>query len=793
MRIAWILFAWLPYLLLSQPTYHQSKLDSLQKLINHSPHAERKVMLLLDQSKYLFYQNMVKEQEQILDLAIEVVEKTQNDSLKAVVYLKRGKPRLVYRDRNERMEVCCETAFRLAKELKDINLITQAKECQAALLPLNDEKLRLEVENDILEQKEQAGLSGFPLAVSYYNIGDISSRIGQTDTGYYYLFKALSIFKKIDLNDEVKIYLGMTYNVISDLYIENLAKYDTALLYADTALTMFNQMKAIPYENAVRATLSSVYINLAKYKEALENRKKIIANNGNKFLAGDDEAQLGFLSYQNGDYFEALEYFKSGHEKFKAANEYRNRVIQAMNIAFIYAKLGQHDKWLPYSKETLEIAQELGDSVIIGKVFDSTASGFSSLNNLQEAIKYRKKAMAIYQNMGNENRYYRQYKSIANCYQMLGQLDSAEFYNKPAFEYFVKRQDKPAIKEVYMINYLIASGRGEYQSALQNYEKANLYRDSIELEEAKMQLNKERTDMRVIAAKDKVAKAEEEKALIEREALLVAKQNQLYSILAFLLVAILLAGAYFFYQLRKSKRQIESQNLQLQQLNDTKDKFFGIIAHDVRSPIIALESVGSQMAYYLSKNQKDKLERLAGRVDSTAKRLSTLLDNLLNWALLQQGIIPYHPKALDVQTLAQQTLDMFRENAILKGVHLEAKIPEGIKVFADEPALQTILRNLVNNAIKFTHKGGTVSISTTQKEGKVFIDINDTGTGISASQLSKLFHLEKQSFKGTAGEKGTGLGLTLVKELVELNKGSVNVESEPEKGSNFRIGLPLVA
>ena len=262
---------------------------------------------------------------------------------------------------------------------------------------------------------------------------------------------------------------------------------------------------------------------------------------------------------------------------------------------------------------------------------------------------------------------------------------------------------------------------------------------------------------------------------------------------SFILVGILLIVSFLFNQLRKVKKQLENQNTQLQQLNATKDKFFGIIAHDIRSPIVALDGVGQQMEYYLKKNNTGKLEILANQVDSTAKRLGALLDNLLNWALLQQGVIPYRPQSLQIKEVGKSIFRMFQNNADAKNIALELDIEDDLKVYADESALNTILRNLISNAIKFTQEGGTVSLSTERKNDQVFININDTGTGISARKLAKLFSLEKTSEKGTAGEKGTGLGLTLVKELAELNKGFVQVKSSLGKGTICSIGLPTAA
>ena len=134
---------------------------------------------------------------------------------------------------------------------------------------------------------------------------------------------------------------------------------------------------------------------------------------------------------------------------------------------------------------------------------------------------------------------------------------------------------------------------------------------------------------------------------------------------------------------------------------------------------------------------------------------------------------------------------MYRNNASAKNITLISHIDDLINVYADEAAFNTIMRNLTSNAIKFTPKGGTITIDTESTQDKVFIKINDTGTGISAEKLSKLFSSGKKSEKGTAGEIGTGLGLNLVKELTELNKGKIKVLSELNKGSQFIVSLPL--
>jgi signal transduction histidine kinase len=276
------------------------------------------------------------------------------------------------------------------------------------------------------------------------------------------------------------------------------------------------------------------------------------------------------------------------------------------------------------------------------------------------------------------------------------------------------------------------------------------------------------------------------------EAEILASRNNLYLAIALGLLGILLIGGYLFQQLRKTRKQLETQNLQLTQLNDTKDRFFGIIAHDIRGPITSLDGIGEQMSYYLKKNNTERLNLLTSQVDKTSKKLTNLLDNLLNWALMQKGTIPYTPQSLDLEEVVQENIELYAEVAAMKNIQLQNKVEKGTLAYADMSAVTTIIRNLVNNAVKFTTDGDTISINTKSEKGKIFIEINDTGTGISANKLEKIFLLNTERKQGTSGEKGSGLGLLLCKDLVKLNKGTIKAVSELGKGSTFIFSLPIV-
>lgn len=232
------------------------------------------------------------------------------------------------------------------------------------------------------------------------------------------------------------------------------------------------------------------------------------------------------------------------------------------------------------------------------------------------------------------------------------------------------------------------------------------------------------------------------------------------------------------------------QNRQLLQLNQTKDKFFGIIAHDLRNPLSAFQGVGEQLQFYLQKGDTDKLQKISGLISKSAANLGALLDNLLSWALLNRGMIPYHPESLSPASEADMNFEIHENAAQAKNIRLENHIPRHILVLADRNALQTIFRNIIGNAIKFTPPGGQVTLSSEAIGAAVFISISDTGAGMSAEKINQLFSLDKRSEHGTAGEKGAGLGLVLCKELVEMNQGALQVFSTEGQGSTVRFSLP---
>ena len=253
--------------------------------------------------------------------------------------------------------------------------------------------------------------------------------------------------------------------------------------------------------------------------------------------------------------------------------------------------------------------------------------------------------------------------------------------------------------------------------------------------------------------------------------------------------------------LKKAKKTIinqnealEKQRQKLDETNATKDKFFSIIAHDLKNPIagfLELTDLLSENYYELSQAESKELIQL---MNKNSKQLYSLLENLLHWSRAQTGNITYNPEALKLTEVADETIGLLRMNIENKQLKLINRIDADVHIYADNNMLSTILRNLLSNAIKFSHDGKRLEIEANPKEdGMVEIVVRDFGTGIPKAEQEKLFKAGHNiAKKGTANEKGTGLGLLVCKEFVEKHNGQIWVESKPFEGSVFKFTLPLL-
>ncbi|MDP2235606.1 MAG: histidine kinase N-terminal 7TM domain-containing protein [Bacteroidales bacterium] len=231
----------------------------------------------------------------------------------------------------------------------------------------------------------------------------------------------------------------------------------------------------------------------------------------------------------------------------------------------------------------------------------------------------------------------------------------------------------------------------------------------------------------------------------------------------------------------------------LRLLNAEKDKLFSIIAHDLRGPIGAFINLTELFMDDSFEMSSDEMKGIAKDMNKSAQSLQSLLENLLNWSRMQRQDVVIQKSTVEIRPLVDKAIDLMRESIANKTLYVKNAVPDGITVYADENMLQTVLRNLISNAIKFTPKGGNILIQAERKEYEsVTIKIRDTGIGMSPEMIQNLYRFDKKTSRfGTEGESSSGLGLMLCKEFIEKNDGQLFVESQVDKGTTFSFHLPV--
>jgi signal transduction histidine kinase len=258
-------------------------------------------------------------------------------------------------------------------------------------------------------------------------------------------------------------------------------------------------------------------------------------------------------------------------------------------------------------------------------------------------------------------------------------------------------------------------------------------------------------------------------------------------------------------QILVNKESLEIKALELTQLNDQlhqsekklkesnigKDKFFSILAHDLRSPFHSIKGLSEILLEDHQFLSKEEIKELSEGIFSSSNKILKLLDNLLDWSRVQTGRIELKSELISIEDIVKQNISLFADIAKSKEITIECKNQSACDPIADKNMIDTVIRNLLSNSIKFTRKAGNICVSFSEVESEVIVSVEDNGVGIPEENVHKLFKVEENySTYGTDNERGTGLGLVLCAEFIHLNKGRIWVESKINEGSKFSFSLP---
>ena len=502
-----------------------------------------------------------------------------------------------------------------------------------------------------------------------------------------------------------------------------------------------------------------------------------------------------------------------------------------LSSAFINQQNHENAKY--YFHKAIEIFRKERDSVRLAATLNNLGFEYYSIGQYDSALVLYADASAIYQKLNNEAKDAYCVGNSGLVYSKQGDLDKAEKYLLDAIDILEKYEDKYAVADFTIEYAYVLQRKGKMASAIKNawksfdiasqndlkefkrdasYRLSQIYEQNHRYDSAFHYLLIYYTYSDSIRNLESIQKTadlriqfEVAQKQIEVDILQKNKTLQLIIIISLGIIILLAAGFIFltYLGLKKNKKLnfileerrklLEIQSNELRELNRIKDRFFSIISHDLRAPITSLGGISYLIKESLSQDDKSLLNQATDYIDQTVISLTGLLENLLNWALSQQGSFPFKIESIDLNNTISEVVNTFSFVTQTKNQNIITELEDNLKINADRNSIMVIIRNLISNAVKFSNNGSEILIAAQKIPGnKLELRVADKGIGIPPEKIEDLFILKgDKSSRGTDNEKGLGLGLSLVQDFVTMNKGQISVDSKVGEGTVFTLHFPM--
>lgn len=616
----------------------------------------------------------------------------------------------------------------------------------------------------------------------------------KVDSAIYFAEKVVELGESLSMPMQVSSgiqYLGIAYAIKGDYlkageYMkQNLAYYEELGDSLNMAYTLNNL--GLNYLYAEEWLLSSEnFLRAIRIKEALIQ--------GGSSTSSDADLTSSLINlaitYDNqSDTTNAERYFTLALDEAAAVKDTVNAARAKNGLGNISLTKGSYEQALFYFREIEPVFVGMNDLYSLGKLYNNLALSYAELGNYQQTLTYAQKAIDTNIEIGNRQSEGLGLMYLGLGYERLGRHNEAIRTSRSALEIGLELDSKSIISGSYKNLYEAYEGLGNYEKAFEHsllYHEVDKALYSIERAEQIEELSaRYEADKR----ESQIEQLSQEKQL---QALMLSKANSernLFLVLLISAVLFILLAFYFYRKIAQSRAQLSVKNLELEKLNNTKDRFFAIISHDLRGYISSFQGTGRLLRYFMAKKDEAKLEAVSSEIDKNANNLSHLLDNLLQWSLDQLHGYELKPEAIEVKAVVRELSEAFQPLINAKGLEIKIDVGATHIVKADRGSLFVILRNLIANAVKFT-ESGSIHIFSKKEGAELVLGVRDTGIGIPAEMRDQLFEINENKIRrGTQNEKGTGLGLNLVFEFTKMNGGRIELESKEGLGTTFLIYL----
>jgi signal transduction histidine kinase len=623
----------------------------------------------------------------------------------------------------------------LAQDSEPLKAVKYGKKALEILSQMKDDSLEIQV----------------LLALTY-----AAQNVGEYETALEYGYKAENL--AVQTGD--KKAAAAAYNHISRIYYY-LGFLDRSLDCALLALK--SSEKPEDHKNVAQAytNIGNVYMALRDNKQALKQFQKslfILKELGDKKSIAHILIHIGNVYYSYRQYNTALEYYRQSQAIVEALNWQPGQAAVLGSIAVVYSALGHHERALETNQRALETSKKIGQNRMIAIILGNIGVCYRKLGQYEKASPYVYQALDIAEKIKNKDITRNLYRELFNINVHLKEFE------EEAYVYFNK--SKAIDDEIFS-----KACRENISELLQRYTIGIQGEEILQL----LQNNN-------------IQKLKLERQELVRNFLIVVS-----------FLALIVAGViYSRYRTKKRTEWLLKESEQkLRDMNTSKDKLFSIIAHDLESPLNGLLLSSGYLEKKYNTMEEQQIKEFLHQIYENTHQMAKLLDNLLQWAMSQLGKLEVNLEILELTQLTEDTLRLMEPAAAEKSIRLISSINENTRVWADKRMVETILRNLVSNAIKYSSAGGKVHVSSNPNGNFLEVTVSDTGVGIPADKLHTLFNPGvRTSTRGTAGEKGIGLGLVLCKEFVEKNGGTIRVENnngnQTQPGARVVFTLPTV-
>ncbi len=601
------------------------------------------------------------------------------------------------------------------------------------------------------------------------------NRSSNPDLAIEYANRALDLSKKNNLlnyKPEILNIIGVVYRNIGELE-KSYSFYKEALKLA----TEYGDSIQMAYSNN---NIGGYYRLIGSYTKAIDymiRALRLFEKEGDIRGTGFCAINIGILFRRQGDYKKALEYLNKTVEIRTRLNDKQGLTLTLNQIAEIHYETGNYESAKNGYEQLLTIYEEINEEKGIAAVYAGLAGVYYTTGDLNSALDYREKSLSIDRKINNKYGVITNLSNMGRIFTKLENFTEAEINLSQALELAIEAGYKDLEMSIYDYFTKLYFAKKNYKEAYEFHLKYDAIKDSL--------FNEEKTE---IIADFETAYESDKKELensILKQSIEKEKVYRYSSIIIFVLVLILVGVNYKRYQNNKTANKL------LKELNQTKDKFFKILAHDLKNPFNTIMGYSEILIQDFHEMQDKEKYQLIKDINSSSQKLYRLLENLLRWIDTQSGTLQMNPLKLNLHSAVEDVINLFHNVALDKKLRVINKIGKDHIVFADENTLKFILRNLLNNAIKYSIPEGEILFISEEHDGKYYqLAVKDSGIGIKDENKSKIFNVEQvHSTLGTNHEPGTGLGLVLVKEFVEKNGGKIWFESEINCGTTFYITL----